>query len=427
MTTRALGLALAAVLSLTTLLPTFSAAGRDAALSPAPPLSRAVVKTGTTDWCGAVIEPGIGPMARMAASDLPPCTTGDCDLPATRDGTPRDPIAVRVLVHVMRESDGSGGVPASSVDSMLTQMNRDFAPHAIRVDKLATLFHNDGAFATLSTREQLAALRDAYAQSPSQNLNLFISAGTLPFDGVGTAPWDSLALTSRGGIWLNRSIVDGVHHSASHELGHCLGLYHTFHGIDEVESCANVCYEPASGANADVSGDLCSDTPSTPINFSCAAPGGSDCAGTPWGATPLHNIMGYGPALCVNEFTPQQERRMLCWAHAVLGSIIVSLAGVAPPVAGREERGLWTAGMGEPSGSARVWYALDLPGRATLALYDVRGRRMVTLVDREALAGRHELSWDGRDSAGARVSPGVYLLRLVTQGRAASGKLVLVR
>ena len=146
-----------------------------------------------------------------------------------------------------------------------------------------------------------------------------------------------------------------------------------------------------------------------------------------WGAAPLHNIMGYGPALCVNEFTPQQERRMLCWAHAVLGSIIVSLAGVAPPVAGREERGLWTAGMGEPSGSARVWYALDLPGHATLALYDVRGRRMVTLVDREAPAGRHEMRWDGRDGAGARVSQGVYLLRLVTQGSAASGKLVLVR
>lgn len=427
MTTRSLGMAFAAVLSLTTLLPPFAVAGRDAALYPAPPFSRAVVNPGTTEWCGAAADLGASLMARRTASVLPPCATGDCDLPATRDGTPHDPIAVRVLVHVMRESDGSGGVPAASVDSMLAQMNRDFAPHAIRVDKVATLFHNDGAFATLTTREQLAAVRDAYAQSPTQNLNLFISAGALPFDGVGTAPWDSLALTSRGGIWLNQNLVDGVHHSGSHELGHCLGLYHTFHGVDEVESCADECYEPANGANADVSGDLCSDTPATPINFSCSAPGGSDCAGTPWGATPLHNIMGYGPAQCVNEFTAQQERRMLCWAHAALGSVIVSLAGVDPPVAERDDRGLWTAGTGEPSGSARVWYALDSPGRATLALYDVRGRRMVTLVDREAPAGRHELRWDGRDGAGARVSPGVYLLRLVTHGRAASGKLVLVR
>lgn len=390
-------------------------------------LSLDIAGSKSTDWCGAVFDRSVNVLARFAASDLPPCASGGCDVPATRDGTARDPIAVRVLVHVMRETDGSGGVSGALVDSMIAQMNRDFASHAIRVDEVATLFHNDGQFATLATREQLAAMKDAYSQAPSQNLNFFISAGSLPFDGVGTLPWDPDALAAQGGIWLNSNLVDGVHHSASHELGHCLGLYHTFHGTDEVKSCAVACYEPASGANADASGDLCSDTRSTPRNFSCTDPGGCDCAGTPWGATPLHNIMGYGPALCVNEFTPQQERRMLCWARAALGSIIVNLAGVEPPIAGRADPAMWAAGLGEPSGTARVWYALPSPGRATLALYDVRGRRVVTLVDREETAGKHELRWDGRDSAGSRMSPGVYLLRIAAAGGYASGKLVMVR
>ena len=399
------------------------------ALTESPPseLSLDHAESKSTDWCGAVFDRSASLFARFSVSDLPPCVSGTCDLPATRDGTPRNPIAVRVLVHVMRETDGSGGVSGALVDSMIAQMNRDFAPHAIRVDEVATLFHDDSQFATLATRDQLAAMKDAYSQSPSQNLNLFISAAALPFDGVGTLPWDPDALASQGGIWLNSNLVDGVHHSASHELGHCLGLYHTFHGTDEVKSCAAACYEPATGANADASGDLCSDTRSTPRNFSCADPGGCDCAGTPWGATPLHNIMGYGPALCVNEFTPQQERRMLCWARAALGSIIVNLAGVEPPIAERADPAMWTAGLGEPSGTARVWYALPSPGRATLALYDVRGRRVVTLVDRDETAGKHELRWDGRDGAGGRTSPGMYLLRIAAAGGSASGKLVMVR
>lgn len=381
----------------------------------------------TTDWCGAVFDRSAGLRALRTESNLPPCATGGCDLPANRDGTPRDPIAVRVLVHVMRESDGSGGVSGALVDSMIAQLNRDFAPHAIRVDKVATLFHDDGAFATLSTRQQLADMKNAYAQAPLQNLNFFITQSALPFDGIGMPPWNPDALTLQGGIWLNRDLVDGVHHAASHELGHCLGLYHTFHGTDEIESCAGACYEPASGVSADVSGDLCSDTRSTPRNFSCTSPGGCDCTGTPWGATPLHNIMGYGPWWCVNEFTPQQEQRMLCWAHAALGSIIENLAGVEPPVVERGEPALWTAALGEPSGSARVWYALPASGRTTLALYDVRGRRVVTLVDRDEPAGRHELRWDGRDGAGERMSPGVYMLRLGVAGNSASGKLVMVR
>lgn len=380
----------------------------------------------STDWCGAVFDHPTGLRALRTQSDWPPCAAGGCDLPATRDGTPRDPIAVRVLVHVMRESDGSGGVSSALVDSMFAQMNRDFSPHRIRVDKVATLFHNDSQFATLATQQQLEDMKDLYAQTPSQNLNLFISGSALPFDGLGTLPWDPDALTPQGGLWLNRDLVDWVHHAASHELGHCLGLYHTFRGTDETESCAAACYEPASGANADNRGDLCADTRSTPRNFSCTAPGGCDCTGVPWGITPLHNIMGYGPWWCVNEFTLQQERRMLCWAHAALGSMIVNLAGVDPPLAERGDRGLWTAGMGEPSGSARLWYAVPAAGRVTLALYDVRGRRVATLLDRDEAEGKHELRWDGRDGAGERTSPGVYLLRLAVAGGSASGKLVLV-
>lgn len=117
---------------------------------------------------------------------------------------------------------------------------------------------------------------------------------------------------------------------------------------------------------------------------------------------------------------------MLCWAHAALGSMIVSLADVEAPGAEGGELKLWTGGIGERGGSARVWFAVPMAGRVTLALFDVNGRRVVTLLDRDEAAGRHEMRWDGRDGAGRDASPGVYLLRIGTGRRSASGKLVLI-
>ena len=421
----------AALIALTGIGAAAAAGGADAPSAAASrPLERPamhdVMDPGSVPWCGTRLDTA-APRGFIADTDLPPCASGGCDLPATRDSTPRDPLELRILVHVMRASDGSGGVPGASVDSMVAQINRDFAPHAIQVRNLATLFHDDSRYDTIGTQQQLDALKDAYAQSPSQNLNVFLTASAMPFDGQGTYPWDPDALSARGGLWLNKELVDGVHHSASHEVGHCLGLYHTFHGTDELKSCSDACYEPASGVNADRLGDLCSDTRSTPRNYTCTDPTGSDCMGTPWGATPLHNLMGYGPWWCVNEFTPQQERRMLCWARAALGSMLGSPAAVGPAATGRPDLDVWTGGISEPGGRARVWFAVASPARVTLALFDVRGRRVVTLVDRDEPSGRHELRWDGSDGEGARLAPGVYWLRIAAAGRTAAARLVLVR
>jgi hypothetical protein len=72
-------------------------------------------------------------------------------------------------------------------------------------------------------------------------------------------------------------------------------------------------------------------------------------------------------------------------------------------------------------------YALPASSSARLALYDLQGRRVALLIDRFQAAGRYSLKWDGRNTAGRRIAPGVYFLRLKSGDEVASRKIVLLR
>lgn len=74
--------------------------------------------------------------------------------------------------------------------------------------------------------------------------------------------------------------------------------------------------------------------------------------------------------------------------------------------------------------------AYDLAERraVTLAVYDVSGRRVRTLVDGESTGpGRYERVWDGRDDGGRSVASGVYFYRLDAGGFAETRRMVLVK
>lgn len=56
------------------------------------------------------------------------------------------------------------------------------------------------------------------------------------------------------------------------------------------------------------------------------------------------------------------------------------------------------------------------PSRAELAVFDVTGRKVRSLIDGEISAGEQSVSWDGRDDQGTVLPRGVYVVRLVTSG-----------
>jgi hypothetical protein len=66
--------------------------------------------------------------------------------------------------------------------------------------------------------------------------------------------------------------------------------------------------------------------------------------------------------------------------------------------------------------STAIVFGLSRPGRADLAVFDVRGREVRRLTAGPLAAGGHRVVWDGRDGRGARAAPGVYYCRLVVPG-----------
>ncbi len=72
-------------------------------------------------------------------------------------------------------------------------------------------------------------------------------------------------------------------------------------------------------------------------------------------------------------------------------------------------------------------YALPASADVQIAIYDVLGRRVRILADGNHTAGRHEITWDGRNSAGAPVASGLYLIRLDADGQTRLQKATLLR
>jgi hypothetical protein len=73
-------------------------------------------------------------------------------------------------------------------------------------------------------------------------------------------------------------------------------------------------------------------------------------------------------------------------------------------------------------------FDLPEPARISLKIYDATGKLVRSLAeDEQRTAGRHVLTWDGRNDVGRTQASGVYLFRLEAEGRNATGKMVLLK
>jgi hypothetical protein len=94
-----------------------------------------------------------------------------------------------------------------------------------------------------------------------------------------------------------------------------------------------------------------------------------------------------------------------------------------PPGAGDAVTQLAAAAPNPFASGTRLDFRLARAGEARLAIYDVRGRLVRTLVRGARSAGPQQAAWDGRDARGALAPAGVYFARLEAAGATRTRRL----
>lgn len=107
--------------------------------------------------------------------------------------------------------------------------------------------------------------------------------------------------------------------------------------------------------------------------------------------------------------------------YAVLGPTDVTGTG-SPPAPTRLALG--RASPDPAHGVTTIDFELPRASFVSLEVFDGAGREIRELVHGAVALGRHEARWNGEDRTGARVRPGVYIVRLSALGRELSERCV---
>jgi len=135
-----------------------------------------------------------------------------------------------------------------------------------------------------------------------------------------------------------------------------------------------------------------------------------DC-GDPPGAVP-NNVYGHGRLDALAAYDEARAR----------------LVAVPEPLPVRSRPQLLANVPNPFNPTTTIPYLLPVRSEVSLAVYDLRGRRVRRLLaNRDEGAGRHEATWNGRDELGRDLPSGIYVCRLEAAGIRCARRLALIR
>jgi hypothetical protein len=74
-----------------------------------------------------------------------------------------------------------------------------------------------------------------------------------------------------------------------------------------------------------------------------------------------------------------------------------------------------------------ISFSLGKGGRATIKIFDLRGRLIRTLLDSSLEEGKHSVIWDSKCNRGSSVTSGIYFYSLESSGEGESRKMILLK
>jgi hypothetical protein len=211
---------------------------------------------------------------------------------------------IPVHVHVINNGQGieNGDVPDSQIADQIDVLNRDYAKSKMPFQfKLASTDRTTNAdWYTVTPGDPAEAeMKSALRTGGAGDLNLYLANIGQGLLGWSTFPSDYEGNPKDDGVVILFSSLPGgssspynLGETATHEIGHWVGLFHTFQG----------------GCSTD--NDQVSDTPAEKTPGSGCPASRNTCTGSKWpGNDPIHNYMDYTDDDCMTEFTKGQVSR----------------------------------------------------------------------------------------------------------------------
>ena len=210
---------------------------------------------------------------------------------------------IDVYFHVITNSAGAGDVSDLQIFNQINVLNNAYAQWGWQFRLVSTdRTTNDGWFTAGPRSGQERQMKAALRKGTADDLNFYTSNPGGGLLGWATFPSSYASDPLYDGVVVLFSSLPGgsakpynLGDTGTHEVGHWMGLYHTFQG----------------GCTDGKRSDLVSDTPAEKSPAYGCPVGRDSCRGSRFpGLDPIENFMDYSDDACMDRFSAGQDTRM---------------------------------------------------------------------------------------------------------------------